>query len=163
MVSDSFSTIRSWIGPDLAPIVIGLPITVVLGLFTGRVVQMVKIKPMAPEGISQKRLNESLLIGREDERSASVLGFLERIIFFAAFFSNAGLVAAGWLAFKVASKWQVWEHIIQLPKEFPCEDPLERLRVRTEWGSLLLSRFLMGTLYNVFCGLAGAAVARIGP
>jgi hypothetical protein len=60
----------------------------------------------------------------------------------------------GWLAFKIAAKWEVWKNIHKFPDKF-TDDPsniLDELRARNEIGSITLSRFLIGTLGNILVG-----------
>lgn len=92
------------------------------------------------------------------------LGILERILSFIAFYEEAPVVIAGWLAFKVASKWQVWTNVIKLPKELgeAKEDDLSFVRARRYWAQMLLMRFLIGTLSNVLIGMAIAFVMSGG-
>ncbi len=82
------------------------------------------------------------------------LGVLERILSFVAFYVSAPILIAGWFAFKVASKWQVWSHIVQVPKKLgDSEEDLSSLTARYRWSSVLLMRFLIGTLSNVMIGI----------
>jgi hypothetical protein len=149
---------------SIAAPIVGLLVAFILALFAGEIVKQVKLEPRAPEGIDDKKLRAAFLLGDEDDHSAGILGLLEAVIFFAAFYvEGAGIVGAGWLAFKVAAKWAAWQHVIKIPEAgFPTpDDEIENLRVKNEWGSRLLARFLLGTLYNVFCGLVGASLAKI--
>ena len=95
------------------------------------------------------------------------LGVLERLLSFAAFFVNAPIVVAGWFAFKVASKWQVWANVVQVPKSLEKEEEntdiektISYIKARHRWGALLLMRFLIGTLSNVLIGFALAYVIK---
>jgi hypothetical protein len=84
-------------------------------------------------------------------KAGAWLGILERILSFIAFYIDAPIVIAGWLGFKVASKWQVWTNVVQLPKSLKAEEEsnFSLLVARRNWGALLLMRFLIGTLSNV--------------
>lgn len=44
------------------------------------------------------------------------LGYLERLLFFGAFWKGEPIVIGAWLAFKVASKWNAWTNIVSVPK-----------------------------------------------
>ncbi|MEW8185663.1 MAG: hypothetical protein AB2794_11685 [Candidatus Thiodiazotropha endolucinida] len=84
------------------------------------------------------------------------LGILERILSFTAFFLNAPLIIVGWLAFKVASKWQVWANVVQVPKASDGaidKSSITFLIARHRWGSFILMRFLIGTVTNVLLGI----------
>jgi len=79
------------------------------------------------------------------------LGFLEHLLFFVgAWVPNAYLLEGAWLAFKVASKWYGWQHIIQVPGG----EPKLTLDDRHKLGSWTTSRFLLGTIYNALAGIA---------
>jgi hypothetical protein len=160
MVAELLKTLHTWLDP-VTP-VLGLLVSLGLSCFTRCVLHKVHIKPTPPIGISQRQLNDALLIDREDP-STGFLGFLETIVFFTAFYlKESAIIAAGWLTFKVAAKWASWQHVVKIPeKDFLSHDPLENIRVRNEWASWLLSRFLLGTLYNVICGLVGASISKI--
>jgi hypothetical protein len=76
---------------------------------------------------------------------------------------DAGLVIGGWLAFKVASKWETWANVIKVPEILndtlnDREAKLDYLRARRDWSNLLYERFLIGTLLNI---LLGASVAYL--
>ena len=86
------------------------------------------------------------------------LGAFERIFYFFLFLLLKPELLAIWLAFKVASKWEVWQNIIKVPSESDAKDERMTLRVRRLWGSRVKERFLIGTLLNILLGLAGAIV-----
>jgi hypothetical protein len=85
----------------------------------------------------------------------SDLGLLERLLFFAALWQDAHVIAGAWLAFKVAAKWAAWQHIAKIPETFQGEDDKKYLQARFLLSSNLLGRFLNGTLYNIFCAGVG--------
>jgi hypothetical protein len=101
------------------------------------------------------------------------LGILERVLFFAAAWLDAYVIAAGWLTFKVAAKWASWQHITKIPETLKQEytkgghitylNITERqyLDARRRLGSHLLGRFLNGTLYNIFCAGVGYVVGNV--
>lgn len=82
------------------------------------------------------------------------LGTLERVLFFALFSLGQSVFVAGWLAFKVAAKWAAWQHIVKIPEVDSDQNYLSQKRILS---SILLGRFLNGTLYNVFCAVVGCA------
>lgn len=89
------------------------------------------------------------------------LGAFERIFFFFLFLLLKPELIAIWLAFKVASKWEVWQNIIKVPGESDTKDERLTLGVRRAWGSRVKERFLIGTLLNILLGLAGAIVTWV--
>ena len=84
----------------------------------------------------------------------SYLGHLERLLFFVAFWLEAYVLIVGWLAFKVAAKWAAWQHVVRIPESTDSVEDNMRL------SSHLLGRFLLGTLYNVFCAAVGFVIGK---
>jgi hypothetical protein len=89
------------------------------------------------------------------------LGVLERLLFFAAAWLDAYVIAGAWLAFKVAAKWAAWQHIAKLPPALKDEDDRKYMHARFQLSSNLLGRFLNGTLYNIFCAGMGCVVGNV--
>ena len=92
---------------------------------------------------------------------AEWLGRLERLLSFGIFWLGAYEVLIAWLGFKVASKWEVWSNVVQVPSDLPDVDKTDYFRARSQLGSWLFTRFALGTLLNVLIGLVGAAVGRM--
>ncbi|MHC8327267.1 hypothetical protein [Pseudomonas sp. LB1P83] len=144
----------------LAPILAGLVVTILLGL---------TVKPLLTHATKSMSLpppsgaldTEWLKVISGNE-GGSVLGALERFLFFSAFLANADVVVASWLAFKVASKWNAWTNIVAVPKDIQDVDPIGFLIARRSWATHLLTTFLVGTLANIIAGLLGAAFTRHG-
>jgi len=102
------------------------------------------------------------------------LGHLECFIFFSAFWMPGGwAVAAAYLAFKLASKWDSWKSLGEIPKRQAVltvkSDERERkeeteqlvdLRARVYRTSLTHRKFVVGTAANIAAGLIGAGVAQ---
>lgn len=94
-------------------------------------------------------------------RSAKLVGFFEQLMFFAALWLEVPLAIGGWLGFKVASKWEVWKDVIQVPStDFPVKSSLDALHARHVWGTKLLGRFILGPLANIVFAGVGVLVAR---
>ena len=127
-------------------ILLGLEITLVLGLLSSWWLETYVWVPYPNEW---KELNY------ERKGGGAFLGFLERLIFFAAFWHSA-LLAGAWLAFKLGAKWGVWQHVIKYPGTGYIGD----MQKREQLGSRVLGRFLNGTLWNLVCGLIGATVTK---
>lgn len=72
-----------------------------------------------------------------------LIGAIERVLFFLALILKAPIVIGVWLAFKVASKWAEWQHIVQLDKE---DIPVA---LRREIGNYLFTRLIVGTGVNL--------------
>lgn len=129
---------------DSIAFIAGLSVTLLLGLGVRRALAAVTIPslPFADVG---------------SEVGGDVLGHFERILFFISFWLPAFAIAGAWLTFKLASKWHGWRHIIRL------EDETQRptLEDRHRWSSRVVSRFLIGTLYNGLAGFAGVGAGKL--
>jgi len=80
------------------------------------------------------------------------LGIFERAVFFLAVGLQVPTIIFAWLTFKVASKWSVWQNIVKLP-----DKEIEKIemgpRARRALGSIVMQRFLVGTIFNIFAAL----------
>lgn len=147
----------------LIAIVIGamamlLIICPLVGMILRRVALWNNVTP--PEGVSQEKWQE-ILAG--NPLAAKWLGGLESLLAYGsllAFDKNAALVVGGWLAFKVASKWESWQNISQVPQSLEGVSQLDFLRARREWATTLYLRFLIGTLLNLMFGFLAAMVVN---
>ena len=139
---------------------IGLAVTVVLGSWTSSVVKCAvpPPKPFLPS--RQEELDRATSL---TGYGAECLGRLECIFFFSALWLGQGAPAiGGWLAFKVATKWAAWQHVIRLDRLSEIiKDPVDELRFTNEFGTRLNSKLLIGTLYNILCAVAGYSVAKV--
>jgi hypothetical protein len=102
------------------------------------------------------------------------VGNIEWVLFFAAFWISGGwAVAASWLAFKLASKWDTWKTLGEIPRrgrEITVKEPnreikeqpehLDDLRSRMYRTSLSHRKFIVGTGANIVWGLVGVGVAQ---
>jgi hypothetical protein len=80
-----------------------------------------------------------------------LIGAIERVLFFLALILTAPIVIGFWLAFKMASKWAEWQHIVQFDKEEDIPVTLRR-----EMGNYLFTRLIVGTGVNlIFAMLFG--------
>jgi len=98
----------------------------------------------------------------QGDNAGALLGHLERIALFVAFWFDASAIVAAWLAFKVASKWNAWSNVISVPKAIPGIDELDYLIARRRWGSQVLMSFLIGTLFNVLVAFVATRVGQSG-
>src|SRR5450759_5009275 len=122
---------------------LGLVATLLLGFGVKRAIGTVKVEVPSPNGVDPKEWN-SAMQPMGVETGMWLLGVLEQIIYFISLWVGAYLVIGGWLAFKLASKWQVWQHIVKFPiDKVPSIKPLEIFRVSNALGSRLLSKFLI--------------------
>lgn len=139
----------------------GLVITLVVGEWVGQWLKQLRDSrgqipvPSASTAERWKHLAEN-----QDRSAGRVLGLLERLLFFAAFSARAPEIVGGWLAFKVASKWNVWDTIVAVPDTLPGADPLDYLAARLDWASRQLMGFLIGTILNVLIAYVAHLVFR---
>jgi hypothetical protein len=87
----------------------------------------------------------------------SWVGGLERFLFFASVAIGAPELAIAWLAFKVASKWEVWNNLYKMPDSLPRVSKVDYFLARTRWGARTLQRFLVGTAANLAAAIIGIA------
>ncbi len=142
---------------------IGIALTLILVFLGGTMVSWIfsasRLKLQAPpEGVPRELWDALLHSGAETQ--GTWLGVLERLISAVAGWTHSYELIAGWLAFKVASKWEVWSNVLRLPETFPGVEPISYLRARRLWSSNLLMRFLIGSLSNVLLGLAAAYLGK---
>src|SRR5262249_14402369 len=127
--------------------------------FVGHFVKLAT-KPMLPlPEPSADRRNQWKILVKGDE-GGTWLGHLERPFFFGAFWFDANVAVAGWLAFKVAFKWNAWTNVVAVPTELDGVDPIDFLIARRCWGSHKLMTFLLGTLANIVLGGLGVIVGK---
>jgi hypothetical protein len=144
-------------------IIIGLVTTFVFGFAVGPLVRTVRDSmPLPPPSDELQKKWQELTTDPKCDKSGAYLGHVERILFFAGIWSGFGMVVAGWLAFKVASKWEVWRNLIAVPSTLKDVDEFHYLVARRRWGSQRLMTFLIGTGANILIAFAGVAVGRYG-
>jgi hypothetical protein len=133
--------------PHSLAIGVGILVTALLGMLCSPFLELT-VTSKIPDEFKTWRLAQKAGGGAD-------LGLLERLLFFAAFWMDAHVVAGAWLAFKVAAKWAAWQHIAKLPDTLKDEDDRQYMAARFWLSSNLLGRFLNGTLYNIFCAGSG--------
>lgn len=137
---------------------VGLVVIVLLGLGVGPLVKCAQ-RSIALEP-PRESLRASWLTLTKGNEGGQLLGNLERILFFGAFWIGEHEIIAGWLAFKVASKWNVWSNIISVPNQLENIDPISYLNARRRWGSQLLITFLVGTAANIIISYVGTVLGQ---
>lgn len=146
------------------PLLVGYLFALVLGLVgTRSFVRHIEDNTQltSPVGIPPERWKKALFLsGRAGTR---LHGVLETSLFFIATWVGQVLLVSAWLAFKVASKWEVWSTIIKVPsrEEKLDESGIDILEARNRWGSQLLLSHLVGTLGNLLAGLLGVALGKL--
>jgi hypothetical protein len=140
---------------------IEIVVTIVVALLPGPLVSLLlklAVPTARPDNITEEVWNA--LQPSEIEEAGKWLGALERLISAVAVWVNEYVLLAGWLAFKVASKWEVWSNVLRVPPSFPNQSDLDSLRTRRIWGARMMMRFLLGTLANVLLGVVAAYVGQ---
>jgi len=154
---------------DVVPLLFGLSVTLLLGLgvgvlldgIEGRVLQKWGGQIPAPRGYPAKEWADLVL---RASPGGSVLGTLERIIFFASFWVPGGWpLVGGRLVFKVACKWKSWE-LGEMPKR-PAEPAsvdewLADARARLYRTESAHRRFTIGVAASIVLALGGVAAGR---
>ncbi|MCI0451602.1 MAG: hypothetical protein L0Z51_04310 [Candidatus Latescibacteria bacterium] len=143
---------------ELLEIAVGILVAAISGPIVGCVLDLGKLKLEKPDGFREAIWNAIQPSGIE--HAGKWLGGLERLVALASAWTGAYELLAGWLAFKVASKWEVWSNVLKVPDSLPDVPPLEYLKARRIWGSLMLMRFLIGTLSNVLLGFVAAYIGQ---
>ena len=143
---------------EVLPVLIGAvllwPVGLMIGRFINRVLTCDHVE--APSGIQADDWRAAV---QGPGPGAAYIGRLESLlVYLAVLFArgDAALVVAGWFAFKVASKWELWSNVVKMPDSFDGATQLDSLRARRKLGYVMYDRFLVGTLLNI---LAGAIVA----
>jgi hypothetical protein len=140
------------------PVVIGLAVSLVLEVAVSWVLRRVQMEAPAPEGLDPEQWKA---VTQPSSKGPAWVGRLERVLFFFALYFHALELVAGWLVFKVGSKWEVWNNVVQVPTSLNKVDDIDYLRARHFWGLSLLHRFLIGTLANVIASILGWGAYRL--
>jgi len=147
---------------EIIGLIIGISICILSGSLVGKfrkyAVSNIKLTP--PAGVTQKDWDEATG-GEGIAEPGKWLGIIERLLIFFAVWINEYTIIAAWLAFKVATKWEVWNNIVKVPDLLPeSKDNLSTLcylKARRAWGAMVLSGFLIGTITNVLIGFVLAS------
>ena len=89
------------------------------------------------------------------EGGGKAVGRLERLLFCFALLVGYPSFIGGWLIIKVAAKWDTWSHVVMLPRLDVEDLDNARFEDRQRFGTWLLSRFLLGLLYNIAIAIIG--------
>jgi len=77
------------------------------------------------------------------------IGALERAFLFLAILASVPTLLIAWLAFKVATKWEVWTNLYRVPDKLPRLNQMDFFLARTRLGARVFQRFMVGTLFNL--------------
>lgn len=112
-------------------------------------------KLRSPEGVDDEKWQSAFQLSKEQMKPTKILGFFEAIIIFISLYIGKPEVIAGWLTFKLASKWQTWNAIMRLPEKIDGIDDIEYIGAKNQIASATLQRWLIGTLGNILAGFFG--------
>lgn len=93
------------------------------------------------------------------------VGIFERIILFGAVLAGSWEAVGIWLAFKLAAKWEAWNHMGFVPDD-PTHDhavaPLRWASARRVWAAQGYATLVVGTATNLLLAAFGASIAKCG-
>lgn len=136
--------------------VVAISIAVVIGLGVRCFIEWAVPEPKRPTAIVEddwQAFVERVHVGKW-------IGFFERLLILVSFWMREYTIIAGWLGFKVAAKWEAWTNIILVPTSMGNIPPLAWYQARKQFGSWVLSRFLIGTLINILIGALATYFGR---
>jgi hypothetical protein len=168
---------------NAVPVVVGLAFTILVSRWTvapllDRVRRAMEehVKPRnfpLPTMISEEVWRREIL---EPTKGGAELGYVESTILFAAFWvTNGWPLLVSWLGFKLASKWNTWTTLGEIPKrvreikliddrqettELQAEDERD-LRARVYRTSQSHRVFVIGTGANIVIALGGVALGKM--
>lgn len=137
---------------------LGLAVTIVLGLGTKCLVDHVRecIKIESPSN----DLAPYWVNLREMKTAGGMIGFVERIIFFAALWiGNGWPILSSWLIFKLAYYWQGAD-FTSLPNELPNKEQAAWIVAKRQIGTRHVGVVLVGTGANIIIAFIGVAVGK---
>lgn len=151
---------------DAMGIFFGLAVTYLLGFGVKPLVDNTVKAPQRPKDAKDVAAREkwkaweAISHGHPDLNVGEALGKFERFLSFLAFTVSeyTPTLLAGWLVFKVGSKWESWKNIVQVPIDNPDFSPTAWYQARLTFGSYVLGRFQLGVLANIVVGAVGAFV-----
>lgn len=94
------------------------------------------------------------------------VGILERIVFFWALLLEKRWEAVGvWVAFKVAAKWEAWNHMGYVPDKPDDKGSVPSMvwaHARRVWAAQGYATFVVGTAANLLLAEIGVLIATNG-
>jgi len=143
---------------QLIAVIVGLIITIILSRFITPILMNLSVRDVnkePPPGIEKELWNSVI---EPTKSGGEILGTLETIFFFLSLWIAHPELIAGWLVFKVGSKWEVWSNLVKVPEKMDMTDEINYLRARHDWGTAVLTRFLVGTISNILLAMIGTAI-----
>jgi hypothetical protein len=139
------------------PVLIGLAVTVILGLGVGPLIRCVgNSLPLPPPSTTSADRWKYLT---DQQTGGAWIGRVESPIFFAACWLGAWLLIASWLVFKLGFYWQS-ANFTAFPATAPDEKELDYLIAKRLLGTHHVATALVGTGANIVAALVGTAIGR---
>jgi hypothetical protein len=137
---------------------LGLGVTVILGFGTKCLVEHVgNSLPIESPNTDLEPYWDKL---RKMKAAGSMIGHVERPIFFAALWiTNGWPILTSWLVFKLAFYWQ-GANFTAFPVEPPNKDQAAWLVAKRQLGTHHVATALVGTGANIVVALVGVAVGK---
>lgn len=150
--------------PEIRDLVLGILLCSVIGMFNSELLEAFVDREKARESI---RNGWKDIIPTKIDKYVSpggYLGFFERILFFGSAYGGKYEVIGVWLAFKVATKWNAWKNIVQVPESLPekknKEDEIQWLTAKREFSGWVMIRFQIGVILNILAGVSTAIIIK---
>jgi hypothetical protein len=143
---------------------IGVGTTLVLRVFVGAIVKGVEKCVPVPEPkidlSTMPSISEQWRRMTDHPTGGNVVGPLERLLFFAAFWSEtAWPIFASWFVLKTAFHWQ-GANFATFPMTAPNKDDFEWFFARRKVGTRHVAKLLVGTVAKALVALAGVAIGH---
>lgn len=147
-----------WIGGAALPLIGGLAVKP----FAGRIRRGIKV-PAISDNPTIETAWRTLI--HHPDKSGQWVGHVERLILFGALCATekeAVTAVAAWVAFKVAAKWEAWNHMGHIPDTVKHVEELRYATARRIWAAQGYAALVLGTSANLMLAIAGAALATHG-
>lgn len=148
-------------GDFLLGVFVAIILAYLVGEFMAYIVRKYE-KFSAPKGVKQREWKRVFKSPEGSLPLNSIIGYVETMSYFLVFSLGNPELIGGWLAFKVASKWQVWSNIIRLPEKIAETKALSYIEAKNKIASHTLQRWFLGNILNILAGAFAAMSAVSG-
>jgi hypothetical protein len=151
---------------DWVQTIIGLSLTLLAGMAVKPFLDCLRRRIVVP-AISEDTEIAELWSQLQEHPTASGtwVGIFERIVLFGAVLAGSWEAVGVWLAFKLAAKWEAWDHMGFVPDDpAPGKNvaPLKWAAARRVWAAQGYATFVVGTAANLLLAAVGASIAECG-
>jgi hypothetical protein len=148
---------------SLTMISIGLSVTLLVGLAVKPFLRFIRQRIPIPDISTNVQVNSEWKdVYAHPDESGFWVGQFERLVLYFALLGSSWELVGIWVGFKVASKWEAWNHMGYVP-ERPADDevsPLAWAKARRIWAAQGYATFIVGTATNGLLAAFGVALAR---